>query len=360
MTGSLSEAGCAAALAALPGMGPSRLRGLLDGRTASAAWDAVGRGDEGDPWRRVARTVDVEEVAAAHAAAGVEVLLLGSGRYPTALAEDPAAPAVLFVAGRLDAVRRPMAGIVGTRRCTHAGRETARALGHDLAVAGVTVVSGLALGIDGAAHGGALLAEPEGGRPPVAVVGSGLDVVYPRRHADLWRRVRETGVILSEWPLGTRPEPWRFPARNRMIAALVDVLVVVESHEVGGSMHTVEAADARGRTVLAVPGPVRSPASAGTNRLLHDGSGPARDVADVLAALGLARPLPVRRDRRPPPDGLDGAVLEAVGWEPTGLVQILVRTGLGPGPVAAALARLEHDSWVAGDHGWWERMGTDG
>jgi DNA processing protein len=355
----MSGAGCAAALAALPGIGPPRLRALLDGRAPDTAWAAVGNGEEGELWQRVARTVDVEEVAAAHHEAGVEVLVLGDDRYPAALADDPAAPAVLFVAGAIDAVCRPMAGVVGTRRCSHAGRETARSLGRGLTAAGVTVVSGLAVGIDGAAHEGALAAAPKG-RSPVAIVGSGLDVVYPRRHADLWRRVREAGVVVSEWPLGTRPEPWRFPARNRIIAALVDVLVVVESHATGGSMHTVEAADARGRTILAVPGPVRSPSCAGTNRLLHEGNGPARDVDDVLAALGLARPLPVSRARRAGPDGADGTVLEAVGWEPTSLEQLLVRTGLSPGSVAAALARLERDSWVRGDAGWWERVGTDG
>src|SRR5258705_11936294 len=159
-------------------------------------------------------------------------------------------------------------------------------LGHDLAAAGVRVVWGLALGIDGAAHAGALAAP--GGAPPVAVVGSGPDVVYPRRHADLWRRVVDAGVLFSESPMGAAPEGWRFPLRNRIIAALADVLVVVESRHQGGSRHTVDAAADRDRTILAVPGPVRSPLSADPNELLHQGAGPARDVVDVLVALGLA------------------------------------------------------------------------
>ena len=353
----MSAVGCAAALAGLPTMSFLRLRDLLAGCSPQEAWARVLAGDHGIEWQRAAAEVDVASVAEAHAAAGVAVHVLGSPDYPTALADDAEAPAVLFTLGDLDAVRRPLVGVVGTRRCTHAGRQTARTFGVDLAAAGVGVVSGLALGIDGAAHAGALEAAEAGGRPPVAVVGSGLDVVYPRRHARLWERVAEAGVVLSEWPLGARPERWRFPARNRIIAAMVDVLVVVESHATGGSMHTVEAADARGRIVLAVPGPVRSPASEGTNRLLHDGHGPARDAADILAALGLARPLPPRRRLRAVPDGIDGTVLDAVEWEPTSVEQILARTGLGPGPVAAALARLEHDSWVAGDAGWWERVG---
>lgn len=354
----MNAAGCAAALAGLPGMAPRKLRDLLRDRSPTEAWASVVAGEEGEAWQRAAGSVDVDAVASAHAEHSVSIHLLDGSTYPTVLAADPTAPAVLFSRGDIGAVRRPLVGIVGTRRCTHAGRETARQFGRDLSAAGVGVVSGLAVGIDGAAHGGALAARPEG-RPPVAVVGCGLDVVYPKRHTDLWRRVGEEGVLLSEWPLGTRPEPWRFPARNRMIATLADVLVVVESHPRGGSMHTVEAADALGRTILAVPGPVRSPASAGTNRLLHEGNGPARDIDDVLAALGLARPMPVRRPQRAAPDGIEGAVLEAVGWEPTSLEQVLVRTGLAPGPAVLALTRLEHQLWVRGDGAWWERVGTD-
>jgi DNA processing protein len=355
----VNAVGCAAALAGLPGMGPNRLRALVREHGPPGAWAHVATGGEGRAWAEVAATVDVDAVAAAHAAAGVAVHLLGSDGYPSALGADPLAPAVLFSRGDLRAIRHPLVGIVGTRRCTHAGRETARGLGRDLARAGIGVVSGLALGIDGAAHQGVLEAVRSDGRPPVAVVGSGLDVVYPKRHEALWHQVAEAGVLVSEWPLGVRPEPWRFPARNRIIASLVDVLVVVESHAAGGAMHTVEAADARGRTVLAVPGPVRSPACEGTNRLLHDGNGPARDAADVLAALGLARPLPVRKHRADGPSGVEATVLEAVGWEPTSFEQILVRTGLAPGAAALALERLERESWVRGDAGWLERVGTD-
>jgi DNA processing protein len=171
--------------------------------------------------------------------------------------------------------------------------------------------------------------------------------------------VAGAGVLLSEWPLGTRPEAWRFPARNRIIAALSDVLVVVESHAAGGAMHTVDAADRRGRTVLAVPGSVRSPASDGTNRLLFDGYGPARDAADVLSALGLATVGARRSPSEPPrqaPTGVEAEVLAAVDWEPTGVETVLVRTGLTPTSVALALDRLERAAWVRGDAGWWERI----
>ena len=243
--------------------------------------------------------------------------------------------------------------MVGTRRATGYGRDVARGLGRDLAGAGVAVVSGLATGIDGASHEGALAAR---GGPPVAVVGSGLDVAYPRHHRALWRRVAEGGLVLSEAPLGARPEPWRFPARNRVIAALSQVLVVVESHAAGGSFHTVRAAAERGVPVMAVPGPVRRPASAGTNRLLGEGCAPACEAADVLVALSLetAGSSP-RPEGRPPPCPEDAAVLAAVGWEATSTEQVLVRSRLTPPRLALALTHLEADGWVRNLGGWWER-----
>src|SRR5205823_12975808 len=123
--------------------------------------------------------------------------------------------------------------------------------------------------------------------PVVGVVGCGLDVIYPPRHRQLWRQVAERGALLGEAPLGARPEPWRFPARNRILAALADAVVVVESHAAGGSNHTVAAAIDRSVPVLAVPGPVTSPASQGTNRLLAEGCHPATSADDVLVAIGL-------------------------------------------------------------------------
>jgi DNA processing protein len=332
----------AAALAGLPGMGPARLVALLRDRSAMQAWASAGRES----------AVSAAEVWAAHEAAGVAVHVLGSPSYPAALAADHEAPAVLFAQGDLTAIDHPRVAIVGTRRCTHYGRDVARQLGRQLAEAGVTVVSGLALGIDGAAHQGALDVE---GAPPVAVVGSGHDVIYPRAHARLQRHVATRGVVLSEWPLGTRPEGWRFPSRNRILAALADVVVVVESHMAGGSRHTVEAANDRGRRILAVPGPITSPASAGTNRLLLEGCGPVTEVDDVLVALGLDVTVAPTLDFRRRPEGDDAVVLAAVTWTPTNLDQIIARTGLRPGRVAVALAHLEEAGWLLASGGWWER-----
>ena len=341
MTASLPEAAYAAALAGLPGMGPTRLLALVRAARPSAAWARTGGGDVGR----------VEE---AYERAGVAVHVLGDDTYPAVLARDHQPPGVLFSQGSVACLDRPRVAIVGTRRCTRYGRDVARSLGRDLAEAGVAVVSGLAAGIDGAAHEGVFAAT--NGTPPVAVVGCGHDVIYPRAHTRLWRRVAAEGLLLSEAPLGARPEPWRFPARNRIIAALADVLVVVESHRAGGSMHTVEAANDRGVTILAVPGPVVSPASQGTNRLLAEGCAPVTDVDDVLAALNLdtaGRQPP--RARCPEPSGDEATVLAALDWTPTNLDQVVARTGLRPQAVAVALTRLETAGWAGSTGGWWER-----
>ena len=367
---SLPAEAWAAALAGLPGMGPARLRAVLSTWPAEEAWTRVADGSacsrpavalvcRPDPagvaalWRAAARRVSVGQVWASYRRAAVAVRLPGAAGFPPDLAADPEPPAVLFSRGDPDPLDGRRVAIVGTRRCTRYGREVAYELGRDLAGCDVRVVSGLALGIDGAAHRGALAA---GGAAPVAVVGSGLDVVYPPSHASLWADVVRRGLLLSEAPLGARPEPWRFPVRNRVIAALAEVVVVVESAEKGGSRHTVEAAMARDRQVMAVPGSVRSAGSAYPNGLLADGCHPVRDVVDVLVALGLSTAPPAVADRRPAPSPEEAAVLEALGWEPAAFEDLCARTGCTPGRVGVALAGLQHGGWVAERAGWWERL----
>ena len=207
-------------------------------------------------------------------------------------------------------------------------------------------MSGLASGIDAAAHRGALAA---GSAPPIGVVGSGLDTVYPRGQERLWRDVASAGVLLSEAPLGGAPERWRFPARNRVIAALADVVVVVESHRRGGSLHTVDEADRRGVEVMAVPGSVRNPAAAGTNELLAEGVR-RRAPPTTCSWRWDSPPWAGRRaDRfRRTTGGCSG------GGVAGDLDQVALRTGLGVAELAAALDRRRlrlgrrHGGWYGG------------
>jgi DNA processing protein len=362
------------ALACLDGIGPARLRALLSGRSPQEAWEAVvagrapagrpvgeepaaGVGDEAARWAVQARDLDPAALWERHRRAGVGVSVWGGEGYPVDLLDDPEPPPVLFHRGDLAALDGPRVAVVGTRDCTRTGRDIAFELGRDLAEAGVRVVSGLALGIDGAAHAGALAAA---GAPPVAVVGSGLDVVYPRRNGRLWAELAERGLLLSEYPLATPPTAWHFPARNRILAALADLVVVVESHDRGGALLTVDAAEARQRPVMAVPGSVRSPASAGTNRLLAElehGS-LCRDATDVLVRLGLegrALGREAAPQALPPPEDLE--ILDALGWQPASLEQIVAVAARPIGEVALALDRLEAGGWVARRGGWFERVG---
>ncbi len=317
-------------------------------------------------WRRAARAFDPAECWERHQAAGVAVLRRGGPGYPAALCHDPDPPEVLFARGRLGAVEQPCVAVVGTRACTRYGHDVARRLGHELARSGVAVVSGLAAGIDGAAHEGALLAP--GGGPPIGVVGSGLDVVYPQRHRSLWRRVGDEGLLLSEAPLGTRPEPWRFPARNRLIAALSRVVVVVESPGHGGALLTAGEAADRGVPVMAVPGPVSSVASAGANRLLADGAHVAFDTDSVLMLAEVDPPPP--GPPSPPVGGGDAPagtaaagpdaaqLLHVLGFEPRSLAELAEQVPWTVGRLAAVLAGLEASGLVVRHDGWFERTGA--
>jgi len=239
-------------------------------------------------WRSSARRRPPESVWQRCMALGVEVSVLGDPAHPVLLARDPQPPPVLFSQGDRSLLDGRRVAVVGTRNATAAGRHLARTFGNGLAREGVHVVSGLARGIDGQAHAGVLEAVTAGaaGRP-IAVVASGHDVEYPSEHGPLWRRVASDGLLLSEWPPGAVPAPYRFPQRNRLVASLSEIVVVVESRERGGSLITAQMAAERGIPVMAVPGSALSRAAAGVNALLRDGSAPVVDVGDVMVALGL-------------------------------------------------------------------------
>jgi DNA processing protein len=342
----LPEEAYAAALASVPGVGPAHLRRVLAAAPPSVAWSRSDfSGDVARIWQR-------------HEEREITVLLADRPEYPARLAGDPEAPAVLFCQGDPAVVNRhPTVAVVGTRSPTRYGIGVAAQFGAELAAAGVSVVSGLALGIDGAAHEGACGA----GAAPLAVVAGGLDDPYPRRHARLWARVAEQGAVLSESPAGVRTEKWRFPVRNRLLAALSDVVIVVESRARGGSMHTVNAAVARGTPVGAVPGSIRSAPSEGTNAILAEGGFPVRDVGDILMALALTGaelPGPPRttRPERAEYDGPDQALLEMLSSDPVSLDELVRLTGLELPALCGGLERLASARVARDLGGWWERL----
>lgn len=345
------------ALASLPGMGPARLRRLMDIDGPAGAWRRLLAGDR-NALAAAGCARPPEEGHAESAwrrcqASGVTVLAPGDDLWPRRLLADPEPPAVLFTTGPVP--DGPAVAVVGTRRCSGYGRRVAGLLGAGLAAAGVGVVSGVATGIDAAAQRAALDA---GGAAVTGVVGSGLDVVYPARNRALWSDLAARGVLVSEAPPGARPLPWRFPARNRIIAALADVVVVVESGAAGGSMHTVEAAQQRGRPVMAVPGPITAATSAGTNRLLAEGCAPVCDLEDVLVAVGLERASAGAGDpaAAEPVDGGARRLLEDLGWEPASVDELVLRSGLALAEVTGGLATLATRGVVRDVGGWWERV----
>jgi DNA processing protein len=368
-----AQSAAAAALAGLPMMTVSRLGALLRSHPPTEAWQvAAGKAPPAgavagllatpelrSAWRTAAVDRRLREAAQRCTDSGIDVVWWGHPAYPVLLLEDPLPPPVLFVKGSLQVLEGRRVGVVGTRNATAAGRVAARQLGEYLGLAGVHVVSGLARGIDGQAHRGLLCGEGPG--RPIGVVASGLDVVYPREHRDLWHAVAEHGLLLSEAPPGTSPEAYRFPLRNRVVAALSEVLVVVESRERGGSLLTASAALERGVPVMAVPGSVGNRAASGTNALLRDGAAPVLDADDVLTALCLdhrrhgAR---VHLDPRPRPRGSDEAVYRALQREPRTLDGLALATASPLVEVAMAAARLELAGWVACADGWYECIGS--
>lgn len=406
-------------LASLGAMYPNRLRDILRFHPADEALallrtsqhlhpaiESSRHSGALDALRAQAGASDFESLARGYEAYGVRALVRGQPDYPAALAQDPDAPEVLFARGQLSCLNRRRVGIVGTRNATAAGRATARQLGRELALAGVAVVSGLARGIDAAAHHGVGDAMANGsasggvddpvadaerpadavtdcrdvGGAAIAVVGSGLDVIYPRSNRELWESIAQRGVLLSEFPMGSPPEAWHFPLRNRIIAALSEVLVVVESRESGGSLITARAAADRGVDVMAVPGSTYCRAAAGTNRLIADGAGVVCGVDDVLAALDLHhRPLGQQRldlwgahssadrdvgdttgprlwfaDLDPAVRDAAAAVFDICQDRPVTLDQLVRSCGAELMDVARAVAALEHCGLLRDSNGWFE------
>lgn len=277
---------------------------------------------------------------------GVTLILRGSSEYPRSLSEICDPPGVLYCRGKLEPRDGLAIAIVGSRKCTLYGRQQAERLAGSLARAGFTIISGLARGIDGAAHQGALAA---GGRT-IAVLGTGLDNIYPPEHRDLADRVAASGAVLTESPLHQAPVPGLFPQRNRIISGMASGVIVVEASRKSGALHTVRHAMEQGREVFAVPGRVDSLASEGCHDMIRDGAALVRTVDDVLEALGpLVAPVatggsPTETINNPRELSLspqEREILNLVTADPRHIDEILNAAGIEASRVLATLTVLE-------------------
>jgi DNA processing protein len=283
---------------------------------------------------------------------GRYLLTADDPRYPPQLAAIPGCPPALFVLGDPTALSRPQLAIVGSRSATFAGRETAFEFAARLAAAGLVITSGLAIGIDAAAHRGAL----HGRGLTIAVCGTGLDRVYPGEHDALAGEIAANGALVSEFPTGTRPVAHNFPRRNRLLSGLARGVLVIEAAARSGSLITARLAGEQGRDVMAVPGSIHNPLARGCHRLIKDGAALVETVADVQETLGLPV-LPAHansgaeaQDRMENPgDRLDSGaeiLLNALGFGPTDLDRLVERTGLAAQSVISKLQLLELEGRV--------------
>ncbi len=269
--------------------------------------------------------------------AGLRWLGRSDKDFPARLKSIHDPPPGLFIRGSAGPELLSQLGvaIVGARACSDYGAHVSRSVARELAAAGVVVVSGLARGVDGWAHRGCL----EAGGETVAVLGCGIDRDYPRAHAGLAREVGERGLLVSEYPPGVAPAPWRFPARNRIVAGLAVATVVVEARERSGALITADLALEEGREVLAVPGEITSALSSGSNALLRLGATPVTSPQDVLEAIGVERAMP--EPDRPAPGSAAAQMLAALETGASTVDELARATGMTPGAVAAALVELE-------------------
>jgi len=274
--------------------------------------------------------------------ASIAVIARGDADFPESLQAIPDAPIALFVRGSLAALAPPGVAIVGSRRCSVHAERFARKLARDVACSGNAVVSGLAIGIDGAAHRGAL----DGSAVTVAVLGSGHAHIYPRRHDRLADEISERGAIVSEHPPLTLPHQRHFPERNRLISGLSRAVVVIEAGERSGSLTTARMALEQGREVMAVPGAPFDGRSRGCHRLIQSGAALVDDVADVFSNLGIPMPALAKREEAAL-DAWTARILAAVTVEdPIGFDDLIERLRLPVERLLEALARLEVDGFV--------------
>jgi len=356
------DAGAWLTLNRVPGLGPRTLYRLLQccpdpELLLSASAARLAELGVPEPARRALRRADRAAAAADRAwlaGPGRSLLTLACPDYPPPLLATPEPPILLFLEGRRAALATAGVAVVGSRRPTATGQALARRFAGELAAAGFPVVSGLAAGIDGAAHAGALAA----GGPTLAVVGNGLDRVYPRSHHGLARAVTERGLLLSEYPPGTPPARHHFPRRNRIIAGLVLGVLVVEAAPRSGSLITARLAAEAGREVFAVPGSVLNPLAQGCHALIRDGARLVEGIADLLEELPTSDAVPCRGQRPAGPaataaarDAADRRLLHQLRAGPASIDALVAASGLGAGEVAARLLALELGGHVSSDPG---------
>ncbi|RNF29470.1 DNA processing protein DprA [Massilia aurea] len=293
-----------------------------------------------------ALTAPVEATLAWLAQPGHHLLTFHDPLYPASLAEIPDPPLLLYAAGRIEMLARPLVAVVGSRNASVQGKLDAESFAAALSGAGLCVVSGLALGIDTAAHEGAL----RGPGATIAVVGTGLDRVYPARNRQLAHRIAEHGCLLSEYALGTPPLAANFPRRNRVISGLAAGVLVIEAAAQSGSLITAQMAAEQGREVFALPGSIHSALAKGCHRLIRDGAQLVETVDEVLLAMRVSPLAAIAQEKEAGPDLMaeeDADLLAALGHEPVALDDLLARLGADAGELGGRLLGLELAGLVA-------------
>ena len=290
---------------------------------------------------------------------GIDIVLISSPDYPALLREIDTAPALLFVKGNTGILNLPQIAIVGSRHHSTAGQQNARAFARNLANSGFVITSGLALGIDGAAHIGAI----ETGKT-IAVLGTGVDIIYPRRHQTLYEDILEKGgAIVSELPPGTPARPGNFPQRNRIISGLSLGVLVVEAALKSGSLITARLAMEQGREVFAIPSSIHNPSAKGCHQLIRQGAALVETADDIINELGgmLAYKAEgvkqtVASDNTSSLDDTSNKILKALGFDPTDLDTLMARTQLAPAVLSGLLVQLELGAWVEQRAGMYNRL----
>ena len=334
------------ALALVPGIGRSRLDTLLAtfgtaervlGAAQNELTEVPGISTAAATAIGNASLPRAEKMIARTEAGGAVVLAPGDPRFPESLRSIPDAPMLLFARGRLDILEQPAIAIVGTRSHTRYGAEACRHLASGAARAGLVVASGMARGIDAIAHTAAL--DASGGT--VGVLGNGLGVIYPAANRALYERVGKDGCLLTEYPPGDKPNAGSFPRRNRLVSGLSQVTLVIEAGERSGALITVNCALQQGRDVLAVPGPITSPASLGCNRLIQCGAKPALGLRDLLEEYGLE--IPGAPGAKLPTDltAAERAALDAIGGDDRHVDELSRALGRSASETLAVLTSLE-------------------